>query len=103
MQRCLVLLLGLSASALGAADGAAVFENNCVACHGADGRAQTPQGRKLKAKDLKDCRLDDAELERQIREGSRVKTGKAVMPGFGGALSDEEVRAVVAYVKKFRE
>jgi mono/diheme cytochrome c family protein len=90
------------AGLLPAAEDAAVFENNCATCHGVDGRARTPQGRKVKAKDLRESRLTDAEIERQIREGSRSKTGASVMPAFGRELTDDEIRAVIRVVKSFR-
>jgi mono/diheme cytochrome c family protein len=85
-----------------AAEDATVFENNCASCHGRDGRARTPQGRKLKAKDLRESRLTDAEIERQIREGSRIKTGVSVMPAFGHDLTDAEIQVAIRVVKSFR-
>lgn len=85
-----------------AADDAAVFDNRCAACHGSDGRAHTPQGRKIKAKDLRESRLTDAELELQIREGSRIKTGISVMPAFGHDMTDAEIQAAIRVVKAFR-
>ncbi|MBI2497391.1 MAG: cytochrome c [Opitutae bacterium] len=80
----------------------AVFENHCAVCHGGDGRARTPQGRKLKAKDLRESRLSDAEIERQIREGSGRKTGASAMPAFGKDMTDAEIQAAVRVVKTFR-
>ena len=79
-----------------------VYIRRCAACHGRDGGAQTPQGRKLKARDLRASRLTDAEIERQIREGSKVKTGVAVMPPFAGELSDAEIQSAIRAVKSFR-
>ena len=67
-----------------------------------DGRAQTPQGRKMKAHDLRESRLTEAEIERQIREGSRIKTGVSVMPAFGRDLTDAEIQALIVKVKLFR-
>jgi mono/diheme cytochrome c family protein len=96
------LFLGCAAVAMGAAGDVTVFENNCASCHGNDGRARTPQGRKMKAKDLSESRLTDADIERQIREGSRIKTGVSVMPPFGRDLTDAEIQAAVRVVKSFR-
>lgn len=101
----LIQILGLlmgCALASPAADDAAVYEAHCVACHGADGRARTPQGRKLKTKDLRVSRLSASEIERQIREGSRNKTGVSVMPAFGKQMTDEEIQAAVRVVLAFR-
>ena len=99
-----ILLLGLAGCAVPAraVDGPAVFENNCASCHGSDGRAQTPQGRKLKAHDLRESRLTEAEIERQIREGSRIKKGITGMPAFGRDLTDAEIQALIVKVKSFR-
>ena len=79
-----------------------VFENNCAACHGADGSANTPQGRKLKARDLRTIKLTDAEIERQIREGSKNKSGAIVMPAFGRELTDAQIQEAIRTVKSFR-
>jgi len=95
------LLFGWAGLALAAED-AAVFENYCAACHGVDGRAKTAQGRKMKAKDLRDSRLTEAEIERQIREGSRIKTGVSVMPAIGKDMTDAEIAAAIRAVKAFR-
>ena len=97
----LLVLAGCAVPAR-AVDGPAVFENNCASCHGSDGRAQTPQGRKMKAHDLRESRLTDAEIERQIREGSKIKTGVSVMPAFGRDLTDAEIQALIVKVKSFR-
>lgn len=98
-------LLGLwfvSTVSLPAADDMEVFENRCAACHGFDGRARTLQGRKMKAKDLRESRLTDAEIERQIREGSRGKTGVSVMPAVGQDMTVAEIQAAIRVVKAFR-
>lgn len=85
-----------------AEEDAAVFASRCAACHGVDGRARTPQGRKIKAKDLRDSRLTEAEVERQIREGSRVKTGVSIMPAVGKDLTETEIKAAIRVVLAFR-
>lgn len=97
-----LLALVLGTGPAQAADGVAVFANNCASCHGDDGRAQTPQGRKVKAHDLRESRLTDAEIERQIREGSKIKKGTSVMPAFGRDLTDAEIQALITTVKAFR-
>jgi len=85
-----------------AAENAVVFEANCAACHGADGSANTPQGRKVKARDLRASTLTDAEIERQIRDGSKSKSGSAVMPAFGRDLTDAQIQEAIRTVKSFR-
>jgi mono/diheme cytochrome c family protein len=85
-----------------AEDDAAIFGSRCAACHGADGRARTPQGKKMKAKDLRDSRLTEAEVEQQIREGSRLKTGLSVMPAVGRDMTEAEIKATIRVVLAFR-
>jgi len=79
-----------------------VFENNCAACHGTDGRARTPQGRKLKARDLKESLLTDDELLRRIREGSRNPKGNWLMPAFAETLTEAEIQSAARTAKSFR-
>ena len=102
-RRLMIFGLLLAASGpLPAAEEAAGFENLCASCHGLDGRARTPQGRKMKARDLRESRLTDVEIERQIKEGSRNKTGVSVMPPVGRELTDAEILELVRVVKAFR-
>lgn len=102
------LLLFLSAIALAtpatihAADGSDVFAANCVPCHGPDGKARTPAGRKLHAADLTKSKLADADIEKQIAEGTKDAKGKERMPSFNARLSPAEIAALVAYVKTLR-
>lgn len=79
-----------------------IFENNCAACHGVDGRARTPQGKKLKARDLKESRLSDEDLLRRIREGSRTPAGSWLMPAFVDKLTPAEIEASARHAKTFR-
>ena len=97
-----MLALAVGAGPARAADGAAVYENNCAICHGPDGRAQTPQGKKLRAHDLRESKMTEAEIERQVREGSKNKSGAALMPAFGHDLTDAEIKAVIPKVLAFR-
>jgi mono/diheme cytochrome c family protein len=98
----IILFLFSGVTTLAASDGREVFENNCASCHGLDGRAKTPQGKKLKAHDLRESKLTDAEIEHQIREGKQNAAGVLVMPAFGKELSDEAILAVIVTVKAFR-
>lgn len=87
-----------------AEDGATLFAENCSACHGLDGRGQTPQGRKIRAKDLTHSQLTSGEIARQIREGSRVKTGtKSIMPPLGDKISPAGIDLLVAHVLSLRK
>lgn len=100
-----LLAFSLLVTAAWAADGGVdveVFEMNCASCHGVDGRAKTPQGRKLKARDLRESRMTDPELRQRIREGSRTATGVWLMPSFGDKLKPDEIEAAMRHAKTFR-
>ena len=104
--RTAVLLAGLALAggvAARAADGPAVFADNCASCHGPDGRARTPAGRKLHAKDLTLSRLTDEQIEHQIREGQKDEQGKQAMPPFKDQLNADEIKALIPVVKAFRK
>lgn len=97
----LALLVG--GSGFAADPGASAFENHCIPCHGVDGRARTPAGRKLGAKDLGESKLGDSEIAKQIRDGVKDPRGADKMPSFREKVTAAEVDALVAYVKTFRK
>jgi mono/diheme cytochrome c family protein len=106
-----IIILGISilmATPLSAraADAKTNWTNNCAQCHGANGRADTKMGKILNAKDLTDPKVQaeftDAKATQSIKEG--VKTnGKTTMKAFGGKLSDDEIKALVAYVRTLKK
>ena len=102
MFAALVALLA-GGGAFAAEPGAAAFENHCIPCHGPDGRARTPAGRKLGAQDLLESKLGDSEIAKQIRDGVKDPRGADRMPSFREKVTAAEVDALVAYVKTFRQ
>lgn len=72
--------------AASAPDGMAVFRQNCVICHGVDGR--------LNLNGAKDLSLSTRPLEERIQI---ITHGKNLMAPFGAILSPEEIVAVAAY------
>ena len=79
-----------------------VFAANCIPCHGPDGKARTPAGRKLGAKDLTQSKLSDEEIRKQVNEGHKDQRG-VVMPAFKDVLKSDQIDAVVVYVKSLRK
>jgi mono/diheme cytochrome c family protein len=76
------------------------FRGECAPCHGNDGRRPTDIGRGLypRAVDLGSPAVQawsDRELFWIVKHGVRL-TG---MPAFGAALDDDEIGALVAYVR----
>ena len=96
-------ILGLlSLASVHGADGAEVFTSHCAPCHGADGKARTPAGKKLGAKDLSESKLPDAAIAQQILEGVKDARVHERMPAFKTKVTADDVAALVAHVKAFR-
>ncbi|MDE3067647.1 MAG: cytochrome c [Verrucomicrobiota bacterium] len=82
------------------------WDANCAACHGKDGKGQTKIGQKLGIKDLTDAKVQasftDAEAAKDIKEGITAD-GRKKMKAFGDKFSDDEVKALVAYVRGLKQ
>jgi mono/diheme cytochrome c family protein len=77
--------------------GESLFKSKCAACHGPDGKGETPTGKTLKVKDFatEDVqKMSDADLSAAISGG----TGK--MPAYK-TLTPDQVKDLVAYVRAF--
>jgi mono/diheme cytochrome c family protein len=101
-----VALLIAGAVSVRAADAKENWEKNCAKCHGPDGKGKTRMGEKFGIKDYTEAKVQDAmkdeEMVKAIKEG--VKEGdKPKMKAFGDALSDEEIKALVKYVRAFKK
>ncbi|HWZ99619.1 MAG TPA: cytochrome c [Candidatus Dormibacteraeota bacterium] len=75
---------------------AASYRKNCVACHGADGKAQTAAAKSLGARSFASpevAKMSDADLT------SAIEKGKGKMPSYGKSMKPDEIRAMVAYVR----
>jgi mono/diheme cytochrome c family protein len=101
-----VALLIAGAVTVRAADVKENWEKNCTKCHGPDGKGKTKMGEKLGIKDYTDAKvqddLKDDAMTKAIKDG--VKDGeKTKMKGFGDVLSDDEIKALVKYVRDFKK
>ena len=98
----------LSASAAEAKDN---WDNICSKCHGADGNGQTKMGQKLGVKDFTDAKVQEAikdeDAVKAIKDGVKDADGrtkmKAFVTGADTPLSDDEVKALVAYVRGLKK
>lgn len=72
--------------------GKSLFDEKCMACHGADGTAGI-----LNAANLKTSKLNTSAISRTIT------TGKNAMPAFADRLSPEEIKQLAGYVLKLRK
>jgi mono/diheme cytochrome c family protein len=102
VKLCMLLVLlaacdkGRTAS--GGGDGAQLYQNMCATCHGPKGKPTEAMVARMNVRDLTSqelrARITPDLVEGQVRKGSQNK----LMPSFEGALSDEQIKAVSAYV-----
>lgn len=109
MKTIVIIAISLFAAAttsLRAADAKALWDANCVQCHGKTGAADTKMGKTLNAKDLTDSAVQaaftDAKATQSIKEGVK-ENGKTTMKAFGGKLTDDEIKSLVAYVRTLKK
>jgi cytochrome c553 len=98
-------LLAAGAVAVHAADAKELWEKNCKKCHGPDGKGGMAMGKKLGVKDYTSPKVQDAmkdeEMTKAVKEGVK-KEGETKMKSFADALSDDEIKSLVAYIRKFK-
>jgi cytochrome c6 len=75
---------------------AALYKQKCAACHGADGKGDTPAGKSMKARSFADpdvAKMSDDEL------AGAIEKGKGKMPAYSKSMKPEELKAMVAYIR----
>ncbi|MDT4849497.1 Cytochrome c4 [compost metagenome] len=73
------------------AKGAALFGQVCVACHAADGNSTTPVNPSL-------AQQHPEYLVKQLSEFKSGKRDNAIMKGFAGSLSDDDMRNIAYWL-----
>jgi mono/diheme cytochrome c family protein len=95
-----------TAVAARAADATANWKEQCAKCHGPDGAGKTAIGRKLHIKDFTDASnqasFTDEEATATILKGHKNASGKQIVAPFS-ALSDEDAKALVGYVRGLKK
>jgi mono/diheme cytochrome c family protein len=99
MAAPLVALALVAPPPVSAADAAKIFKKKCAPCHGKEGQPNkvfAKQGvRSFKDADWQKA-TDDAQIEKSIREGRKG----TMMASFEKQLTDEEITALVAYIRE---
>ncbi len=108
MNRMILVAAAALTAAVVTASAADVKENwekSCAKCHGADGKGDTKMGKKVEVKDFTDAKYQDSmkdeEMFKAMKEG--VKDGDKVRMKAIEGLSDDEMKALVKYVRDFKK
>lgn len=80
-----------------AADGAAIYKAKCAMCHGPDGSKENP------AMGIKALSGAEAQGQSDAQLIETTSKGKGKMPAYAGKLSDEEIKAVVAFIRTLKK
>jgi mono/diheme cytochrome c family protein len=99
--RCLfltALAVGLALwSTPAAADAAANYKAKCAMCHGADGKGDTPAGKKMGTHDFASPEVQKASDADLIAITTK---GKNKMPAYSGKLSDADIKDLIGYIRQ---
>ena len=100
-----VTLPSLAVAQGNAEKGKALFAQNCAACHGTAGKGDGAAAAALNPKpgDLADKAymraLKDEYLVDIIKKGGAAAGKSAVMPPWGAAMKDDQIRDVITFVR----
>ena len=99
-------LLVAGAVSVRATDAKENWDKHCAKCHGRDGKGKTEMGKKLEIKDYTDAKVQEGmgnmKMFAAIRNG--IKDGeKTRMKGYGDTLSPDEIRALIQYIRGFKQ
>jgi cytochrome c553 len=83
------------------------WDATCAKCHGPDGKGDTKMGTRLGCKDFTDATVqagftDDAAFK-ALKEGLKSDDDKTLMKSYGDTLSDDQIKALVAYVRTLKK
>jgi len=80
--------------------GSGLYKRNCAGCHGESGEGRTSLGPQINTAEWQDGITDD-EIRTVILEGRRV--AGTSMDSFREMLTDDEITAVIVYVRSLRQ
>ena len=76
-----------------------LFERHCAECHGSDGRAYMAPGEVGVARTFTDKKWQAEVSDKRLINS--ITRGRDGMPSFKGRLSRKQIKALVAYIRKF--
>jgi mono/diheme cytochrome c family protein len=87
--------------------GRELFQDNCAACHNADGKGRSKEqvGFDYPLPDFTDCSFNSAEQSADwvaiAHQGGPIRGFSQIMPSFGDALTVSELNKLIEYVRGF--
>lgn len=101
VRHALILTAGmLLANAAFADDGAALLKkSNCVTCHQADKKTVGPSLKAIAEKYKGDATAAE-KVAAKVRSGGKGVFGSMAMPATPAKVSDDDIKAMVAYILK---
>lgn len=106
-------LLALTAPAFADAPNPAIertWKAKCASCHGADGKAQTEQGKKMKIADMSTAewqgKITDDKIKAAIVDGVKRTAPdgtKQEMEAYKSKLRPDQIDGLVAYVRALKK
>ena len=101
---CAVMLTMLAASlalwstpATDADDAATTYKAKCAMCHGADGKGDTPVGKKMGIHDFASPEVQKMSDDELI---TAITKGKNKMPAYENKLSAAQIKDIVTYIRQ---
>ena len=79
----------------------AIYNRRCASCHGKDGRAKTFKAKFNHARDLTNSQWQAQVSDEQLYNS--IMNGRGKMPAFGKKLTEEQVDALVSYVRSLKK
>jgi cytochrome c6 len=84
-----------------AVDAQTLFDSKCAKCHGKDGRAKSLHAKHVHARDFTDATWQDSVTDERLFNS--ISNGKGKMPSFKKDFSDDQIDALVAYVRRLKK
>ena len=78
-----------------------LYSKNCASCHGRDGRSKTFKAKHNHARNISDPEWQERVSDERIFNS--IMNGKGKMPSYSKKLSEQEIDALVTYVRGLRK
>jgi mono/diheme cytochrome c family protein len=91
-----IVVISLWGTALVAQDAAGLYKAKCSVCHGADGKGDSPIGKKMGLRDFASPEVQKMSDDELI---AIIGHGKDKMPSYKKSLKPEQIRELVGYIR----